>query len=199
MLGEKNHNKLNVRKIEPISTKETCCLAGCQGLCSLCLHGTPHPQGSTHSCSPSLPPPQQPSLGQSALYLSCPLRNQMPSNWFSEPRHLRPVASNSIIFITGAKHSGKVFGIGGREAGTFWIPGKCLGRGGGEGDGEQAGRVASLVNYRVVGNCGAGPMLPRPIPTSLRDTYNRPPAPCDLWDSFKPLIFIRTKSFLWAN
>lgn len=128
------------------------------------------------------PPPaaQQLSLGQSALYLSCPLRNQTPSNWFSEPRHLCPVASNSIIFITGAKHSGKVFGIGGREAGTFWIPGKCLGRGGGEGDGEQAGRVASLVKYRVVGNCGRVPCFPGPsqLPQETLITDLQPPVIC---------------------
>lgn len=27
----------------------------------------------------------------------------------------------------------------------------------------------------------------------------QPPAPCDLWGGFKSLIFISTKSFLWAN
>lgn len=95
-LGKKNHNKLNVRKIETISPKETCRLAGCQGLCSLCLK-------APRTVAPRPPAAQQPNLGQSALYISCPLRNQTPSNWFSEPRHLRPVASNSIIFITGAK------------------------------------------------------------------------------------------------
>lgn len=84
------------------------------------------------------------------------------------------------MFITEAKHNGKVFGIGGREARTFWIPGKCLGRGGGEDDGEQAGRVVSLSNYIVVGNCGRVPCFPGPsqLPQETLITDLQPPVIC---------------------
>jgi hypothetical protein len=108
-----------------------------------------------------------------------------------------------MIFITGDEHSASMFGVEAVKQEHSGFQESAWEEQGGEGVGRSGirGRRVAFLPHCIVScrKLWAGFMLPRPSPASPGGIYSRPPAPCDLWDSFKPPIFISIKSFLLAN